>query len=262
MMDWLNDRKNLPIIGAITGLIVVAAIAMVYLTVRGPSRPADESVAPPPELRGATAYPQAPQSPTMPPPGAPGTQPYAFPQPTTTGVQPAATPPTVEQGPQTKVSLLPYRQDPFLPFDYKPSKLRPKPRIMLPPIAPLVLLKEQPAKKAREEEVLPPQPQRRMVGVMYNGRVYAILETSGETIVVKPGDIVENGNVRVDAIEPDKIVLSWLRTTKPIPIEVRMSEGTIEETTAGGMETGPTPPPTPSFGVPRGGPRSFPRGRG
>ena len=164
----------------------------------------------------------------------------------------------------TKVALLPYRQDPFLPFDYKPPSRRPKPRVMLPPVGPLVVPKEWRVKPAPRDDVLPPQPPRRMSGVMHNGRVYAIMESGGETIVVKPGDIVESGNVRVDAIEPDRILLSWLRTKKPIPIEVRLSEGSPGETAgAAPVETGPVFPVTPSYGS-RGGvrmPPSYPRGR-
>ena len=240
MNDWLKDKKNLPIIGAVTGVILVAAVALVWMSMRG------SAPTPPAETR--TVYPTSPEQPG--PTGTPEATPYAAAPPTaTTAVQPAATT-TTEGEPGVKVSLLPSRSDPFLPFNYKPLKYRPKPRIMLPPIGPLVTRWEEKAgpKPVGEEPVLPPQPVRRMSGVMYNGRVYAMLETGGETIVVKPGDIVENGNVRVDAIEPDRILLSWLRTPKPIPIEVRLSEGT-------GAESGMTAPaetmpvmPTPGYG--------------
>ena len=230
MSDWLNDKKNLPIIGAVTGVILVAAVALVWMSMRG------SAPTPPAETR--TVYPTGPEA-----------TPYAAAPPTaTTAVQPAATT-TTEGEPGVKVSLLPSRSDPFLPFNYKPLKDRPKPRIMLPPIGPLVTRWEDLGKpKPPEESVLPPQPVRRMSGVMYNGRVYAMLETGGETIVVKPGDIVENGNVRVDAIEPDRILLSWLRTPKPIPIEVRLSEGTgAESDMASPAETMPVMP-TPGYG--------------
>ena len=71
--------------------------------------------------------------------GVPGATPYAAAPPTaTTTVQPAAATTTTEGKPGVKVSLLPSRSDPFVPFDYKPLKYRPKPRIMLPPIGPLV----------------------------------------------------------------------------------------------------------------------------
>lgn len=240
MSDWLNDKKNLPIIGAVTGVILVAAVALVWMSMRG------SAPTPPEETR--TAYPTGPEAPA--PMGAPEATPYAAAPPTATTVQPAAATTTTEGEPGVKVSLLPSRSDPFLPFNYKPPKYRPKPRIMLPPIGPLVTRWEDNLGKTKlpEEPVLPPQPVRRMSGVMYNGRVYAMLETGGETIVVKPGDIVENGNVRVDAIEPDRILLSWLRTPKPIPIEVRLSEGTgAESGMAAPAETMPVMPP-PGYG--------------
>jgi hypothetical protein len=235
MKDWLNDKKNLPIIGAVTGVLLVAAVYLVWMSMRG------SAPSPPTETR--TVYPTGPEQPM--PMGAPGATPYAAAPPTaTTTVQPAAATTTPEGKPGVKVSLLPSRADPFVPFDYKPLKYRPKPRIMLPPIGPLVTRWEDLGKpKPPDENVLPPQPVRRMAGVMHNGRVFAILETAGETIVVKPGDIVENGNVRVDAIEPDRIILSWLRTPKPIPIEVRLSEGTgAESGMAAPTETTPVTP--------------------
>ena len=268
MQEWLNDRKNLPIIGAITGLVVVAAIAIVYLTMRGSS----ESSTPPEQSQYAAqpgpSYPSAPQGQAVPGTATPGPEAYPTPQPTTPvpqaypTTQPTAVAPTEEPTTKTRIALLPYRQDPFLPFDYKPPSRRPKPRIVLPPIGPLVIPKERQVTPVTQEDVLPPQPSRRMSGVMHNGSVYAILESSGETIVVKPGDIVENGNVRVDAIEPDRILLSWLRTKKPIPIEVRLSEGSPDETaSAAPAETGPVFPGPPGFGA-RGGvrtPRSYSR---
>ena len=241
MKEWLNDKKNLPIIGAITGVILVAAVALLWMSTRS-SKPAT------PAAETQTVYPTGPE--VSGPMGAPGATPYAAAPPAATAtVQPAAATTTTEQQPGVKVSLLPSRSDPFLPFNYKPLKYRPKPRIMLPPIGPLVTRWEDLGKpKPPEESVLPPQPVRRMSGVMHNGRVYAMLETGGETIVVKPGDIVENGNVRVDAIEPDRILLSWLRTPKPIPIEVRLSEGTGAE--SGMIAPAETMPvmPTPGYG--------------
>jgi hypothetical protein len=45
--------------------------------------------------------------------------------------------------------------------------------------------------------------QRRVAGVLFNERPWAILEQEGETFIVKPGDIVDG--VRVTAIARDAI---------------------------------------------------------
>ena len=91
--------------------------------------------------------------------------------------------------------------------------------------------------------------QRRMAGILYGGAVSAILETGTDSIVVKPGDIVENGTMRVDRIEPDCIVLRAL-VGKPRTVQVRM---------AASQNVAAAPAPTPTAGPPRGIP---PRARG
>ena len=250
MKDWLNDKKNLPIIIAITVVVVLAALALVYLTMFKGSGGAEETA---PTAADSTGYPSAPDSPGGAPPAPGGPSAPSTMQPQTGQLE--ASPPTQESDAgsngQKKAALLPSRPDPFLPLDYKPPKRAVKPRIVLPPIGILGVPKaiDQRAQTAPTEEVLPPQPSRRMAGILYNSKIHAILETNGEAIVVKPGDIVENGNVRVDSIEPNRIILSWLRTKKPLPIEVRMSETPTGETdfgsSSGTGELGPGAPSTP-----------------
>ena len=74
-------------------------------------------------------------------------------------------------------------------------------------------------------EVLPPQPYRRMAGVLWNGRVSAILETNGETDIVRPGMDITRGNsrVRVESIQQDCIILKTLDTRTPMTIKVNMA---------------------------------------
>lgn len=266
MMDWLNDKKNLPIIGAATGIIV---IAVVFLMIRMHSGGSSEGVGAPPSPPMGPSSPMAPSGQesegAMPSPPGAGPAPMSPAQPAQpgmpapTGAAPAAQTTAAVNG--GKVELLPSRPDPFLPLDWKPGSSRPKPRIFLPPLGTLRIPGLQRTKAPVEQEVLPPQPTRRMAGILTNGGVYAMLETDGDTIVVKPGDIVENGNVRVDSIEPGRIRLIWLRTKKPIPIEVRMSEGTPVSAAAPEAPTemvGPSPSPFPRPGTGR---MSFPRQR-
>ncbi len=264
MKDWLNDKKNLPIIIGITAVVVVAAFAIVYLTMFRDSGGGE----PAPPTAG-TGYPTAPDMGGAPSPGVPAPSDGTVPPQPGQPEQPTAASPTQEPesgaAADKKVALLPSRPDPFLPLDYKPPKRAQKPPLVLPPIGILVPPKsvDQRARKSVTEEVLPPQPPRRMAGILYNSKIHAILETSGEAIVVKPGDIVENGNVRVDSIEPNRIILSWLRTKKPIPIEVRMSDSFTGEspisTFGSGEFPGPaTPPMTPEFGTPRRRPSASP----
>jgi len=252
-MEWLNDKKNLPIIAAVTGVLLVLAAFMVYRSMRGSSSPPSPPTTAQTPQPGSE-YPAPPAATPAAYPAAPGAPMASTP---TAGVQPAvATPaPPAEDEKGGKVELLPARSDPFLPFDYQPVSTRPKPRIDIPPLGRLFLppVGWKKGQKPEEEDVLPPQPQRRMAGVLYNGRVYAMLDTAGDTIVVKPGDIVENGNVRVDAIEPNRIMLSWLRTKKPIPIEVRMSEGSPESPLGGSVGSGAEGVPMPSPTMPRFG---------
>jgi hypothetical protein len=89
---------------------------------------------------------------------------------------------------------------------------------------------------AAQDEVMPPQPQRRMAGVMLDSKISAILETNGEDDIVTPGTVVTRGGskVSVESISPDQIVLKTLDTTKPFIIRVNMAGSMSGEGMPGG----------------------------
>ena len=109
------------------------------------------------------------------------------------------------------------------------------------------------------------QTPRRMAGVLYNGTVSAILETGTTVVVVKPGDLVENQTMRVEKVEPNRIVLKTLTGPKPRYVEVKMAAAQVQytgveastgvapsEATSGGGRP-PYVPMPPSSGRPGGG---------
>ena len=168
---------------------------------------------------------------------------------------PGAAEPTVKVPP-----MLPYRKDPFVAFTGaygKPSRkellMAVLPALFRPRLAPAGV-----AEISREEilEVLPPQPVRRMAGVLWNGKVSAILETAGEIDIVRPGQVVTRGNskVQVESIEPDGIVLKTLDTREPMTIRVSLS-GSAAAREAGGTTTTGMAPIYPSS--PGGGPEGL-----
>jgi len=137
-----------------------------------------------------TAAPAAAAAPAGPPPGAakPG-QPGA---PTAVAARPAAPD---------------YRPDPFAPL----RKPKPPPPPKPPPLAfqvgiPPVHIQRRgdtafnPNPGARAAEVLP-----RLVGVMYDGKAWALLEIGGRSTIVKPGDTFVGG--RVQSIGTDTVVI-------------------------------------------------------
>lgn len=231
---WLQDRKNLPIVAAGTGIIVIV-VALVFLKTTGTigSRsniPAGTDLVYPepgtpipgaPGMPGAEGMP-APLGAPVPPgpgvaaPGAPAGAPEAAPS------QQVATAELAKLAP-----MLPYRKDPFVPLSGVPKKedviMALLPRLSRPRIAPAPVMEG--PEVALASEVLPPQPVRRLAGVLYNGRVSAILETNGETDIVRPGTELTRGNsrVRVESIQQDCIILKTLDTATPMTIKVNLA---------------------------------------
>jgi len=122
-----------------------------------------------------------------------------------------------------------------------------RPRLYVPSPGRLFAPKVEPAVVGSiEAQQTVPQPQRRMAGLLYNKRLYAILETDGESQVVKPGDLTSDGKARVEVIEPDRIVLKTLDEKKPETIEVKMAASNKQpEGPAPTSFTGTTPYPIP-----------------
>jgi hypothetical protein len=127
--------------------------------------------------------------------------------------------------------MLPYRKDPFLPLGGAPTRSKVIESLLpqvshyqFPPAVRPVTIPGI-SKTAAVAEVLPPQPFRRMAGVMINGRVSAILETNGEADIVVPGMEVTRGNsrVRVESITSDEIILKTLDTKRPFTIKVNLT---------------------------------------
>ncbi len=213
--SWLQDRKNLPVVVAGTAVILVA---VVFLLLRlSATSSTNTASTPPADMPAAGAggpspagVPEAGGGPGMPGGASPAT--------------PAATPAV------SKEALLPYRKDPFKPFTRKPNRTQIL-ISMLPSIS-HVRIAPAPVKKLGAVEVvtetLPPQPVRRMAGVLMNSKISAILETDGRSDIVTPGMVVNRSGsrVRVESITPDQIVLKTLDTKKPFTVRVNL-QGSI-----------------------------------
>lgn len=226
--DWLQDPKNTPKVAIIFGGVLVVVIFVMLMQFG---------------IIGGGGGGQAPIGPDM-----SGGVPYNAPAPAGPAVPSAApaapAPATASVGP-----MLPYRKDPFLPFAGMPTQKDFMsillPNLRRPRIAPAPVIDQTPEQQMAE--VLPPQPFRRMAGVLWNGRVSAILETAGETDIVRPGGEYNRGNsrVRVESITQDSIILKTLDTKSPMYIKVGMA-GSV----TGSAVTGKQDPGQPNSGGP------------
>ena len=103
-----------------------------------------------------------------------------------------------------------------------------------------------------------------MAGILLGDRVYAIIDTSGATQVVQPGDYTTDRLAVVQRIEPDKVVLKTV-DEKPRYITVRMGASPIAQaptapttsTPGGGMPQFNLPPP-PGIAAPNAPPPMSP----
>lgn len=231
---WIEDRKNLPIVAAGTSIIIILALLIVLKSngvIGGKKQaPADMSA----------QNPSMPMAPPVMPPGAPGVQPTApvAPPPGTQipGGETAAQTQTVAV-PAKLAPMLPYRKDPFSSLTgysrVKEMLVNALPMIESRRLAPASVSKLE----TIQEEALPPQPFRRMAGVLWNGKVAAIMETNGESDIVRPGMEITKGNSRVlvESIQPNCIILKTLDTMTPMTIKVNMA-GSV---TSGGSSAAP-----------------------
>lgn len=128
----------------------------------------------------------------------------------------------------------PYRADPFVPT--RRPQVAALPRPVLPPIvvvndAPQPLLVPPTVNViptsvvAKGSDEIAADIKRRMSGVLWNGRVYAILETAGKEKqeIVRPGDQIDE-NLWVRSISRDEMVLVRLDGTKREEIAVSLKE--------------------------------------
>lgn len=264
-MDWLNDKKNQPIvIGAFVLILIVAGFIVWKTNFAGKSPSSDTSTSMP-----AQPNPTTPPGPGVPPSSAPAPTP-SQPQPIAqAGSRPA--PAGARPGANVMALAVPmesWRADPFLPVGYKPPIVVRKPVPYLEDFPIPDLPRWKPPTATENRVVYAPQPMRRMAGLLLSGRVYAILESNGKTEVVQPGDRLNDGTATVDRIDRDKVIL---KTTDQTPryITVRMAGASRADTSGAttgtpGGTPGPGMPPgtpyTPAGAMPRGGPGTLPRG--
>lgn len=259
LQAWLNDKKNMPIIvGIFIGVLLLVG-GLWYFTMSGGGGGGGEEVQTPPP-------PGMPGAPGVAPGTAPGQAPVATPS-AGAGITPGAE--TGAAGAQTASAAKPgkaqpplevYRANPFRPvFGPKPSK----PKVVFtsrfqPPdirqLKPVIVAKEE------QTETLPPQPQRRMAGLLKNDRVFAIIETEGgRSEVVAPGQQLDQ-NLVVDRILPDRVILRSTTTKTPQYVEVPKSAGQPQPRNPAAAPPSPRPgrgprgplPPVPRGGGPRG----------
>ena len=204
-MDWLKDKKNQPIVAAIASVVIVAVIVVMWLTVF--KKPSDEMA------------PVGTETTDMAPPVDPSAAPVpSVPAATTT---PAAAPAAGNQASITPMES--WRTDPFLPLNYKPPTrqvVKARPRIIDLPLGALFPPRERKIAAIAMPE--PPQPPRRMAGLLLNGRIFAIIESNGKSEIVQPGDTLSDRLAVVEKIERDRVIL---KTTSEHPryIVVRMA---------------------------------------
>ncbi len=246
-MDWLKDPKNQPKAAAIlAGVIVVAAVLMYFLYFRQPA--AETASAPPPAAETAGAPPpggtpgvdlgggvDSGLQPTGSPPGT--AQPGGF----TPGGAPSGSPapqPQAQQVAQGGSSrpMEAWRSDPFLPLDYKPPRSGPKPKPKIADFPFINLGGTLPPPPPPPADT--PQPPRRMAGVLVGSKIYAIIETNGESEIVQPGDTLKDRLAVVERIERDRVVLKT-KDPKPKYIVVRMAASPKQPTSGVGAPTAP-----------------------
>lgn len=253
---FMSDKKNTPIVGAVAGIVLVLVV-LFYLKQfgiigagGGGTDYASDSGASTTDSMSTPA--DMSTSGEQPPDGTSVDQASTGASPDGGGGQ--ASPPPA--GPADKIPpMLAYRKDPFMGFSGPPKKedammavLPSLRRIRLAPVR--VLPPEEEAVEI--EEVLPPQPVRRVAGIMWGSQVKAIIESGGKTYVKMPGEIIAEERVRVERIEPTGVILTTLDTKRPMSIRVNLA-GAMATQGSGGQDfgTGEAPPPR---GRTRGGP--------
>lgn len=240
IISWVNDKKNLPIV--IGGLAIIIVIIVVLLRMSGKlgGGKAKETT----EASSTTSSTTGTQgtSGTTPTTGTiPGMMPMMPGMGGTSGTEQAAAPaaPRIELQP-----MLPYRKDPFVQIGGQPTKrdelIAKLPSMTHPRLAIMPINIQE---NTGSVENLPPQPKRRLAGILRNSRVSAILETNGEMDIVKPGSILDKGNskVLVESIQKNSVILKTLDTKKPMRIVVSLmgspnaSNNDNSTNTGGGM---------------------------
>ncbi len=254
---FLSDKKNTPIVGAVAGIVLVLVV-LFYLKQFGIiGGSSGGGTATPTDIMNdpATAT-SAPADGGMTPPGvAPG-------DPSATGATPApAAPVNIDR----IAPMFAYRKDPFMGFAGPPQK---KDALMaiLPGVQRIRLAPARvtppPRPEQEVEEPMPPQPMRRVAGIMWGPTVKAIIESGGKTHVVVPGQMIPDERVRVESIEPSGVILTTLDTKRPMRIRVNLAGSPMAQQDGSGNMGNEAPPPDRSNlnrGGSRGGSSGMPR---
>ncbi len=244
---FLSDKKNTPIVGAVAAIVLVLVV-LFYLKqfgIIGGGGSSQGSYTATPDMSQATAPDMSQATPPAGPQAQGGAGQATPSQPSAAVLAAGKVPP-----------MLAYRKDPFMGYSGPPKKNDALIAI-LPGVSHIRLA---PARVERNDgglpgfepdEVLPPQPMRRVAGIMWGPTVKAILESGGKTIVVRPGDIIPDERVRVESIEPSGLTLATLDTKHPMYIRVNLagSPGAQDQGASGNM--GNEPPPPNAGGRPR-----------
>jgi len=138
----------------------------------------------------------------------------------------------------------PYRPDPFANIFPPPPPPKPLPLPPPPPAAiqvgiPPVFAQLLPSEGVRE---IAEREQGRMAGVLWNDRVYAIIETDNATAVVQPGDTVDGRTVR--SISPQEAILAS-KSGEEVKVPLRGAMGMAPR-----VAPAATPPGRPALPVP------------
>lgn len=221
MQQWLNDPKNKPIvIGGAVAVILIVAVAMFMFMGGGGQQPAPTQTATGPTPAGGFSPEGLPED--QPTPGGPSPAGMGGPMmggPMMGRTDGAGAAQQVAEAPKEGKPPSQYRVDPFKPLPWEADISKPPILSVVTPVR----LQPIPTYKPKEEEqedVLPPQPYRRVAGIMWGQSVAAIIETQGDLPrVVKPGDTLDG--MRVARIEPNQVVLSTLGK-KPREITVKL----------------------------------------
>lgn len=196
------DRKKIMIAG---GIALAAILAIAFFVLRG--RGGKQEAAPTAGFAGTEATETAggpaagPGMETAGGPPAPGQAPQGA-----GGEEVAAA-----AGPAPMVGVIqmgsgptePTRPDPFLSFEPQPQPTPPELLVSLPPVG-IVAGGLRPG--GATTTTVARVGNRRVAGLLFNDQAWAILENeSGETFIVKPGDVVDG--IRITAIARDSLFL-------------------------------------------------------
>jgi len=269
-------KKQLMIAGA---LVAVVALVLVFVAFRSRggeevTTPTEIATSPGPTPVGGAELPSAGGGPTA------GGPPYATAAGPAPGAMPGAGGPSatdigiMKPPPNAKPRVAP-RKDPFQPFPLPPEWLEVIRRTNQAAQPPLIYQWALPAVAAGKttyvsgpSTAMPGLPyavatgSRRMSGILWDGRVWAIIETDdGQSHVVKPGDVLDDGS-RIAAISRDSMVVAQAgqRQTvgmkgRPAPAGGTIATGAPTATTPGQPPTqiGPTVSLGPGWGMSREG---------